>query len=109
MKKKKKRVPKEGSKLMDYNAVEKLFVEALKDLCKMNGPNTNLRFPFNISKISIRMTTLSEEEFHITNSPFQRFSELVEQMSDAGHVVHAYERVNNNATCKAQLVISDTK
>jgi hypothetical protein len=34
---------------MDNDAVEKLFVEALEDLCAMEGPDVNVRFPFNVS------------------------------------------------------------
>ena len=58
---------------MDEEQAEKLFAEAIEDLCKMEGTDANVRFPFNVSKINDRMQKLSEKKFHITNTSFKRF------------------------------------
>ena len=53
--------PKKGEP-MDAEQVEKLFVEALEDICKGEGNDINVRLPFNVSKINDRMGKLSEQK-----------------------------------------------
>ena len=69
---------------MDEEQSEKLFIEAVEDLCKMEENDSNVRFPFNVSKINDRMQKLSDKKFHITNTPFKRFAPLVQKMEKGG-------------------------
>lgn len=86
---------------MDEEACNKLFVEAVEDLCKMEGPDANVRLPFNVSKINDRMQKLSEKKFHITNTPYKRFAGLVKKMEEDEHLT--------TKMMKDSLVIEATK
>ena len=62
--------------------IKDLFIQAMKKICSTKDDC----FPFNVSKIDVEMRKLNSL-YSISNTPFGRFSILVQQMVQEGHCI----------------------
>ena len=65
---------------MDKPQVQQLFLDVFIDFCKREGSDARVRLPFNCSVIADRMIKLSGHRFHLSNTPYAQFSDLVKDM-----------------------------